>query len=503
MQALPAEREGGARELPRHALPRLGPELGVAALLALAAGLLYAATWQTRFFGDGPGLYAQHVLGEGRTYPHILFHALCTVLQRAFGGADPGRGPQLLAILSAASGVGLGWLVFRGCGAARFGAGVASGLLALSPVLWFFGTTIEVHATLYATAAFVAAVTLWAPWQRPALALAMVTAAFPLLHFAHQSSFVLGPGFVFLVQFARARRGPPYSWRALLLGVGPLLLAALLAGGVFAWCVRFGGIAKAWSEVALELGGTKRYVEWENTVWRDEWLLPLGLLVPLALAGFPRLRREPRLTLAVGTLLGVSLAFFLWWNVLEGGGYFLGSAPFLGIPIAFLFGAWSPRKGALALVLLAVQGGFAHSRITTRDHGWDPATRTAQVRAALGESGLLLTTTELAPDVRCELPGVEESSLVLLAHGISRREQRLVTPEELLAEVGRFLERLHERHPHVALDLSYRNLGPTDSPALAHFRPHLAAFEAFLRERYVVRELPHPDWPMLVLEARR
>src|SRR6185436_16334727 len=100
------------------------------------------------------------------------------------------------------------------------GALVALALLVLAPSLWFFGTTVEIHALHFGCVALVAAVTLLAPWRRPALALALTALAFPLLYWSHQAAFMLGPGWVLLVQYARSRHGTRYSWRALLLGVG-------------------------------------------------------------------------------------------------------------------------------------------------------------------------------------------------------------------------------------------------------------------------------------------
>lgn len=484
------------------AAPRPTAELLVAGLLALVAGLLYAATYQTRLFGDGPGLLSSQILGTGETYVHVLYHPACGFLERLLG-VDPRQSVRLASLLPGALGVGLAYLVFRRCAAERFGALVAAGLLMLSPALWFFATTAEVHALLFGAVAALAALTLYAPWRRTGLALALVAAGFPVLHFAHQSSFVLGPGWVFLVQFARARRARPFSWPALLLGVGPLLLAALGLGIAIAYFVRFGSISALWGEVSHEVGGNHRYSSYNVQIWRDEWLLPLGLLVPLALIGFARLRRVPYLTLATATLLGVPTAFFLWWNIFENGGYFLGSALFLGIPIAHGLGRATPGKVGLALLLLAAQGTFAHQRIHARDQGWDPAERVEAVRAVLGDSGFLLSTVALAPDIRCDLPGVEEFSLVMTVHRACQAEKRMLSPEEALAPMRRFLGRLLERHERVAVDLSYHDLRPQDSPALAGLAPHLAAIEAWLREHYVVTDFPRASWPLMRLERPR
>jgi len=486
---------------------RLGPrDLVLAAALAVAAALLYASTFQTRTFGDGHRLVSLHVLGGEERYLHALFAPLCDFLQGALGLADPFLAPRLVSILGAAVGLGAGHLVLRGLGAPRFGALVAVLLLALSPALWFFATTVHTQGLLFGIAASLAALTLFAPWRRPALALALVAAAFPLLFLAHQSSVTLGPGWVLLVQVARARQGTRTSWPQLLLVVGPVLLGALGAGVVASHWIRSGSLASFTDEMRglllIESVQDEGFLP-SVPVWREEWLLPLGLLLPLALAGFGRLASVPGLRLAVAFLVGVPTAFFLWWGVFENGGYFLGSDLFLSVPVAFLFAHASRRKIAVALVLLAAQGTFARLRIDAWDCGWDPSQRTAQVRAAIGDSGLLLTTAGLAPDIRCTLPGVEEVWLKPFVRYACQRAHALLPPDEVLEPLKPYLDRLLERDAHVCVELAYPAVTVKDSPSTVALAPHLRAIEGYLRERYVVRDLPHPSWPLMVLERRR
>jgi len=481
-------------------------DLALAVTLAFAFALLYASTFQTRTFADGHNLVSLHVLHREEHYLHALFAPLCDLLQGALRLRDPFVAPRLVSILGASAGLGAGYLVLRKLGAPRFGALVAALMLALSPALWFFGTTVHTQGLLFGVVASLAALTLFAPWRRPTLALALVAAAFPLLFLAHQSSFTLGPGWVLLVQVARARQGTRYSWAQLFLVVGPVLLCALGAGVVVSHLMRFGSLASFPDEVRGLL--LIENVQGEGLlpavpVWREEWLLPLGLLLPLAVAGFTRLRSVPGLRLAVGFLVGVPTAFFLWWGAFENGGYFLGSDLFLCVPVAFLFARASRRKLALACVLLAAQGTLARLRIDAWDRGWDPAQRTAQVRAAIGDSGLLLTTAGLAPDIRCYLPGVEEVWLKPFVRYACQRAHALLPLAEVLEPLKPFLDRLLERDPHVCVELGYPAVTLKDSPSTFALVPHLRAIEDYLRERYVVRDLPHPYWPMMVLERRR
>jgi hypothetical protein len=378
---------------------------------------------------------------------------------------------------------------------------VATVLLALSPALWFFGTTIEVHALFFGAVTFAALVTLLVPWRHPGLALALVALLFPVLYWAHESAFLLGPGWVLLVQYARARRGTRYSWPALLLQVGPVLLLALGLGIALASLARDGSVAAVVesTRVQLEVPGYQAALHGRSVLW-NEWFLPLGLFVPLALSGSPLLRQEAWRLPSFAALLLVPLVFFSWWGVLEQGGYSLGSAGFLLVPVALLIGGWSRPRGVLALFLLAGQAAWARVRIESFDQGWVPAERVTQVRSALGDSGLLLSSVGLAPDIRIDLPGVEEFSLRHFVHSACLREHRLVPPQEIVASLAPHLLRLFERHERVALETGFHRLTVRDGPALSAFVPSLSAVEEFLREHYLTRELAHPYWGLLVLE---
>ncbi len=476
----------------------------VAAALTLLVGLLYALTFQTRYYNDGPGLVSMHALQEGRVYYHVLYLPACSLVESVLGLADPLVAPRLLSILPGALGCGFAFLVLRLCGGSIFGALAGVLLLALSPSMWFFGTTVEVHALVFCAVALVALVTLLAPWHRPMGALFVVAAAFPLLYWSHQATFVLGPGWVLFVQFARARHGGRFSWRALLLEVGPVLLGALVFAIAIAAYVRFGSLVPAWEEVQRKVHApeTRAVIE-KRAIWLNEWLLPLGLLVPLAFAGAARIRRPAELGAAIAALIGVPLFFFLWWGTLEKGGYFLSSSVFLLVPVAFLLDGSSRARILLALLLLAAQATYARARIDAFDTGWDPAERVEQVRSVLGESGLLLTTVTFAPNIHIALPGVEEHSLTVMVRQSIARSGRSLTPAGALEPVKPFLARLLERHARVAVEIGFHRVTLQDSPSLTAFAPYLKAIEDFLREQYVVSEFPHPYWPMLLLERRK
>ena len=476
-------------------------ELWIAAALTLGVGLLYGLTFQTRYYGDGPSLTTMHVLGTRVFHTHLLYLPVCDLVARVVGTEDPLLALRLVSIVPAALGCGLAFLLARTLGAPVFGALAATLLLALSPALWFFGTTIEVHALTFGATSLVALVTLLAPWRCPALGLGIAAVAFLPLFWVHESAIVLGPGCVLLVQYARARQGPGFSWRALLFCVGPVLLLALCLSVAGATLARGRSVAAVVEHVRTQLAVPGRQLDVRaDSVLLREWLQPLGVLVPLALLGARRLRAEAWRAPAIAVLVLFPLGFFAWWSVLERGGYFLGSDAFLLVPVALLFGAWSRAKGLLALLLLTGQATLARARIEAFDQGWVPAERVAQVRAALGDSGLLLSSVGFAPSIRIDLPGIEEFSTRSFVRSTCLRENRLVPPEEIVAALRPCLRRLFERHERVAFETGFHRVTSQESPSLAACAPSLTAIEDLLREHYRTSKLAHPDWGLLVLE---
>jgi hypothetical protein len=114
----------------------------------------------------------------------------------------------------------------------------------------------------------------------------------------------------------------------------------------------------------------------------------------------------------------------------------------------------------------------------------------------------LLSTVGFAPDIRIDLPGIEEFSLREFVRSTCLRERRLVPPGEIVAALEPHFRRLLARHERAALETGFHRVTVQDSPALAAFVPGLQAIEDHLRERYRATELPHEYWPLLVLERR-
>jgi len=471
---------------------------------ALAVALLYALTQQTRYFGDGPGLVSLHVLGGGERYYNVLYLPACDLLQALFPFLDPLDTPRVLGVLAAALAAGLGLLDLRLLGAPLFGALSASALLFLAPSTWFFGTTPEVHVLHLAMVELAALAVLAGPWSRPAPALALAALAFPLTYLSHVAAISLGPGWVLLVQLARRRSGGRFSWPLLLGVVGPVLLAALIAAMLLACLWRYGTLAEFLPSQLrqVELHEVLESVGATGVTWRDEWLLPLGLLVPLAAVGLWRLRRDHLLLGTLGLLLGVPLGLFLWWSVTERGGYLMGSNPFLVVPVGHLFGRWTPRKGLLLLLLLVLQGGLGLQGLRHWDQGWDAEQRVAQVRRAIGESGVLLSSVTKAPDIRCSLPGVEEIPIKSFLRGVSSQRKEVISPAEAAELVLRPIERLVAGPRPVVVEIGYLRAAQEPNSGVGSIVEHLGAIERTLREHFLVRDLPDPYWPMMVLRPR-
>jgi hypothetical protein len=483
---------------------RLGArDAWLALALAVGSGVLYALTQQTRYFGDGPGLVSLHVLGGGERYYNVLYLPACELVQRALF-LEPLDAPRVLSPLALALGLGLAFLNVRRTGTGRPAAVAALALLACTPAVWFYATTPEVHALHFAFVQLVAFVTWNAPWGRPGLALALVALAFPLLYGSHIASVTLGPGWVLLVQLARSRTHSPFRWRTLLLVVGPVLLAALVMAMVAACWLRYGDLSGFWEDqlgdqVELHDVVDEAGVHDQRVTWRDEWLVPMGLLVPLAAAGYPALRRRAWLLPATATLTLVPLGFFLWWNQYERGGYVLASSAFLAVPCAHLFSRARNAWGLVPVALIVLQALLARRVIDAYDQGWVPAERVAMVREAIGESGLLIETVPHAPDIRCVLPGVREINVPRVIRRKYYAAGELLTAPEVVASIWPELERRLANHDRVAVEIGYPRAA-REGGSMASMEPTLRALEERLRATHSVRELAQTYLPMLVIE---
>lgn len=487
-----------------HSPPtRLRDDLPVAAGWWLAAALLYAATFQGRMYGDG-GLFANKFVGllpDGTSA--ALYLPVARLVSSCSPDGDPLRPLELLSIFGGALGVSCTWLIARAFGAGRPGAATACALLALSPVCWFFSTTIELHGLHFGVTAAGLAVTLYAPWRRPTWALGITLVGFSLAYLTHKTGLLLLPGWVAVVQVARTRVAPPFRRRTLLFGIAPLFAGAALV------------------TIAIERGLTpsRELTElgtWMASAWSPDltmlwegWLLPHFLLLPLAFYALLARRGRSDLRIALGLSIFVPGTALIAIGVPELGAYFLGAAPLLAATVACLP---FQRGMLLALTLVSMQAVAGWGQVRRFDCGFRTEDRVTIVRELVGEErGVLLSVAgNCAPRIEIHLPRVTEYNLsvdLVRARGERKGAERFAT------EIVERIEGVLERSEYLIVDQSYRHafapdLNPTvrAAPALSHglsrMDPYLEALEVALHERFEIEYVPHRSWPMMIVRSR-
>jgi hypothetical protein len=420
------QHEGGV--LDRAALTWLDAALA----LGFGAGalMLYALTWRASLFDDGEVFSHYFVASDRQVWYHVVYlpaaralHALLSPL----ASADHLLGLKALSALSAALGLAATFVAARALGCARSGSALAVALLSLSPCLWFFGTTIELHATHFASVSLAVAGTLVARRWPFAAHLALTALLFPLLYLTHNSGAIYGLGFVALFGLARARAGAPVPWARLLFVVGPVLLGALLL--VIATCNAARGLG-----FGLGLGGTFAYIDaWHGERTADLAFLRAELLLAQAWLWVPVLgallaRRVPRAELLTWLLAAAPVAgFFLWFAFPSRGGYFSGVACFLALIAAR---APLPRAALVlsvgASVLLGAQAWTGWRELAAYEARFaaaeDDGERARAVQIALAprlgaRRAALLAFEPRARPIQLALPGFVEIPLHHLVAG--------------------------------------------------------------------------------------
>lgn len=475
---------------------RISRDLAIALLLASFLAALYAATQQSRLFGDGSPIvrYYLETRGTRGTWTHVLYFPVARALERLVQPENPIDALQLVSILGGAAGAGFTYLIARGLGARRAAALGATLLLALSPAWWFFSTAIEVYGLHLACVALAALVTLYAPWQRPVAAGLVAGAALPLVFLSHKAGLFLGPGFVALAQLGRRRRGlAPLGWRPLLLGVGPWFLACFLFAAVHSARMQSSKLAALVRDNADFVAGYGALSQ--GTVFLSLWVLPLGLLAPLTVAAtFARVARGwPVATLVAWSL--PSVVFFTAFGYAERGGYALSSALFWSALAALAF---APRTRAEHLAwafAVAVQAVLGWRSLCEWDAPeWERGNRTraVAVERALGRQGTLFALNLRFQEVEADLPGVFETNLYPRVRACVLEG---IDPEDFARALAEEVAAARARGP-VGIELTFE-------PNLAG-RPE-AEFVAAVRERlqrdFAPALVSDASWPMLVVPA--
>ncbi len=500
--------------------PALGAlDVWIGAALALAFGLLYAATLQHWLWNDGFFVAKRLEWNEPGLWPHPAYLPVARAFNVVLPGPGPYEGLFATSWTPGAAAIGLLFLVARAFGAARLPSVFAAALWAVTPAHWFFSTTIEVHTLHAAGVALAALIALRAPWRRGFAGIAAAAAGFFLVPLTHLMAPLLAPGWIALCALSARAAGAPLGMRRLALGLIPLLAL----GGVVAFALTS---LYYWNDSVLGgFKGTAAQIEEHLTEgglvwWRDDVLKPLGPALIAIAAGVGVLTREavrgrgsaaePRAAWfatrpAVLALAIVPLtAFTAWWAVPNEGGYLLGTAPFFATVMAL--GAAGPVARwprwvwiPLAAVLLGWTGylGYGHATRWRSEHVEQRRDeRAAQVRLILGDRGVLVSFDTWKQPVGLDVRGVRESQRVRQVQDALRDS---IAPSDVMADIAWKTRALALEHPEgVAIDLHFRALGAINP----YLRPFADALEAELVKYVELEEFPHPRWPMARVRAR-
>lgn len=478
-----------------------GIDVGIAVLLGALATWLYAATSLHCIYGNDGAMLGDWTALPERAYRqyHNTLYLPCADLLRCVlpkGGVVAADDPLWLAksLSAIAGGLGLAccYGACRALGSARGRSVFAVVLLAVTPGLWFFGAAIEVHTQHFAVVAATALLTLWLPWQRPWLALPLACVLFVLPYLSHQSAPTLGPAWILLLQSARRRVAPAFSWAALF-GLGMALLAALGLGHLLVQWQRGLGFAFGVGGVADTVVAWRRALT--PAVVVEAVVAPLALWLPLTAWALRQRRADGWLRASVLACYAPLTASVLWWGVAERGGYLLGPAFLLAMLLAAALPAANERRAttwrlAMLLVVL-VQAALAWSFVRGFDQaGALLAARAERVASVLGERGLVLSCNDNAPTIALWLPQVQETPLLPTLANDAPLDVWIAGLEPLL-------QGFVASGP-VVLDVSYRLR--SDLPD--RVRDATMRLEQRLRERFAVSEHAFADWPLWRLTAK-
>lgn len=342
----------------------------VALGLALAFAALYAAWPVGREFSDALFL-ENRVAAGGRPYYNAAYLPLAAAWWRLLAptGIELTRALELFSALPMGALVGCTALWLGTLGASRASAAFWAALVGLSAVALFFSGIVEVHALqgLFALGALASAERASRVRTRFALPLLCFGAALAVA--GHISHLLLLPGLWLLARRRAPGLGVPLGPREL--AFAALLGAALGAGawflnteagrahwhGSLQWLGTFGFFAGILWGGLMEHGPARPSDV--GLYWRDEWLVPVGLLALGPLLALVRLMGGARgsavpapsgaggdLGAVAGRAALASLPAFLilpQTGVLERGGYTVSYLALLA-----LLGAYGTQRGPAA-----------------------------------------------------------------------------------------------------------------------------------------------------------
>ncbi|HVS17530.1 MAG TPA: hypothetical protein VMT18_02935 [Planctomycetota bacterium] len=475
-------------------------DLAVAAGLCACLLLVYGVLAQDMLYGDAEMMLRvfDPLGGPSRLWVLSLLVVVARALRAIGVGATPFESLRAVSTFAGAVGAAAVFLLARGMGAGRRSSLAASLLLACAPAWVFFATTIEIHVLHAACFALAACAVVFAPWQRPLLALLLTSLALPLVCLSHQTGPILGAGLLALVQVGRQRRGlAPLSLRSLCFGVGPVYLAVLLAS--FAWNTHLSG-----APLSDMLGRNVELVEFCSvpvtlSTFNDLWLAPLGVLLPVAIASvLTGALVGWRAAMLVATVVP-SFVFFTTWGVTERGGYALPSAVALTASGALLFSRFA-AGGRLQVVTWLMVGLHAVLALVDLQLYQGPRLddftrgRSAVVRETLGSPCVLYSVNFRSLFI--EFPGARE---VNLYPRLLEAQRAQATPEEFARDVFADIEADLEAGITVGLDLSSHEQLRIFSPL---FLSYMEALQERLGQELWVTRVDDTLWPLERLRPR-
>ncbi|HVS17531.1 MAG TPA: hypothetical protein VMT18_02940 [Planctomycetota bacterium] len=483
----------------------LGQRLGLRDLAfaaALFTGLLIVFEFaaQDTLYGDGESMLRYFAPREGP--PKVWSHTLLTTSARALRALGVGSSDfeslRAVSQVAAAAGGTATFLLARGWGARRVPALAAGLLLASAPTYVFYGTTIEIHVLHAACFAIAGCAVVFAPWQRPALAVAVSSLALPLICLSHETGPILGAGLVAMAQVGRERLGlKPLSLRALCFGVGPAFLLVVVAA--FVWNIHLGGstVPEVIARDVKEAHHFSAPVTLDTFL--EIWLEPLGLILPAAVAAvIAGAVAGWRLAALAATFLP-SLIFFTSWGVIERGGYALPSATVLAVCSALLLSRARAggRVEAIQWLMVALHALFACATVQAYvGPRWEDISegRSTVVHNVLGSPCVLYSINYRS--VFIEFPGANEVNLYpYLVQGMSSQ----ATPDEFADDVFPLILADVESGASVGLDMSYYDALRIGSPL---FHSYMEALQDRLRQHLWVQLVDDPLWPVQRLRPR-
>ncbi|MBM3977512.1 MAG: hypothetical protein FJ299_11040 [Planctomycetes bacterium] len=365
----------------------------IAAAIALALVLLYAATQQSTYYADARGLL--NIVMSGQWAMHNLAYVPCVHVLRALlaplVGADPEPAMRVISVASGALGTALLYLAARRIALSRSAALAGTALAGLSPLVWFYATVAEKYALYY----FVCALGLWflAGLERRrvlganALPLAFLLVA---LWFTHMTGCLWGPALALIaLRGPGGWRLPRWWWLAPFVGLG----------GVALWWTLVPSAAFGGSYVGMGVQGLQSAWNFES-LWR-EFLLPVAMLAPAGIAAWLHgtwQRLSDRAASSAPSLVpgAAALAVLTFVALIVGlplatrGAYYLGALPWLAL-LACRAGALCGRVGlALCALLVVAQAWLGWRWVHELDHGYRGEEWIPTLAEELGNRGLVL-----------------------------------------------------------------------------------------------------------------